>query len=401
MCVTLSSMTKTVIDSAAPAGADRIEATGPAVALRAGFVGAGFMTTVHSRAARAARAELTGVASSSSSSAERAARALGLARSYSSVDALLADDEIDIVHVCTPNTTHAHIALAALDAGKHVVCEKPLATSVADAAALAHRAEATGLTATVPFVYRFHPMVREARARVAAGETGRILTITGGYLQDWLVEPNSDDWRVDADLGGPSRAFADIGSHLVDLLEFVTGDRIARLNATTRTVYGNRSNNHDIATEDLVALVVEMRGGAVGTLLISQVAPGRKNSLVLEISGTEQSIRFDQERPEELWLGRRVGSQHILRDPAALAPDAARLSTVPSGHPMGYQDAFNAFVADSYAAAAANTRAASMGAGARFTPEGLPTFSDGLRAVRVTAAVLESAASGAWTEVLP
>lgn len=389
MCVTLSIMTKIVIDSAAPARADRTEATGPAVALRAAFIGAGFMATVHSRAARAARAELAGVASSTSSSAERAAQSLGLARSYGSVDELLADSAIDVVHVCTPNTTHSRFALAALDAGKHVVCEKPLATSVGDAAALARRAEATGLTATVPFVYRFHPMVREARARVQAGETGRLLTVTGGYLQDWLAEPLADDWRVSAELGGPSRAFADIGSHLVDLLEFITDDRIARLNATTRTVYGDRADNRDIATEDLVALVVEMRGGAVGTLLISQVAPGRKNSLVLEIAGTEQSIRFDQERPEELWLGRRVGSQHILRDPDVLSADAARLSLVPAGHPMGYQDAFNAFVADSYAAAS----------GSGELPAGLPTFADGLRAVRVTAAVLESAASGAWVEV--
>lgn len=381
-------MTKTVIDSAASARDADAAATGHAVALRAGFIGAGFMATVHSRAARAAGAELTAVASSSSQSADGAAARLGLARAYASVDELLADDGIDIVHVCTPNTTHARFALAALDAGKHVICEKPLATTVGDAAALARRAEATGMSATVPFVYRFHPMVREARARVQAGETGRLLSITGGYLQDWLAEPLADDWRVSAELGGPSRAFADIGSHLVDLLEFITGDRIARLNASTRTVYGDRSDNRDIATEDLVALVVEMRGGAVGTLLISQVAPGRKNSLVLEIAGTEQSIRFDQERPDELWLGRRVGSQHVLRDPNALSPDAARLSVVPSGHPMGYQDAFNGFVSDSYAAA--------VGA----TPDGLPTFADGLRAVRVTAAVLESAASGSWVEVI-
>ncbi|GAA3885671.1 Gfo/Idh/MocA family oxidoreductase [Leifsonia kafniensis] len=386
-------MTKTVTDSAASAEAttpaEEAQSAGRTAIVRAGFIGSGFMAAVHSRAARTARAELAGVASSSPRSAERAAQRLGLTRSHDSVEELLADDGIDVIHVCTPNTTHAGFALAALDAGKHVICEKPLATSVEDAIVLARRAVETGLTATVPFVYRFHPMVREARARVKSGETGRLLTISGGYLQDWLAEPLADDWRVSAELGGPSRAFADIGSHLVDLLEFVTGDQIARLNATTRTVYGDRSSNRDIATEDLVALVVELRGGAVGTLLISQVAPGRKNSLVLEVAGTEQSIRFDQERPDELWLGRRTGSQHILRDTEALTPDASRLSVVPAGHPMGYQDAFNAFVADSYAAALTPNA----------PPAGLPTFADGLRAVRVTAAVLESAASGAWVEV--
>lgn len=359
----------------------------PATAIRVGFVGSGFMASVHSRAARAARAELGGAASSSEASAADAALRLGLDRSYVSVAELLADDDIDIVHICTPNTTHAAFALAALDAGKHVICEKPLATTVTDAATLTERAAQRGLTATVPFIYRYHPMVREARARVAAGEVGRLLTIQGGYLQDWLAEPHADDWRVDVGLGGPSRAFADIGSHLVDLLEFVTGDTIARLSAATRTVHSQRGGRADVATEDLVALVVELSGGAVGTLLVSQVAPGRKNSLVLEIAGTAESIRFDQERPEELWLGRRTGSERVLRDTDSLAASAARLSLVPAGHPMGYQDAFNAFVADSYAAVD----------GAE--PDGLPRFADGLRAVRVTEAVLASAASGQWVEV--
>ncbi|MET0976951.1 MAG: Gfo/Idh/MocA family oxidoreductase, partial [Leifsonia sp.] len=343
---------------------------------------------VHSRAARAARAELGGGASSSAERAAAGAERLGLSRPYSSVEDLLADDDIDIVHICTPNSTHAEYALAALAAGKHVICEKPLATSSADAEALVRSAAERNLTATVPFVYRFHPLVREARARVAAGEVGRLLTIHGGYLQDWLAEPLSDDWRVSVGLGGPSRAFADIGSHLVDLLEFVTGDRIARLSARSRTAHSERGEHRDIATEDLVALVVELEGGAVGSLLVSQVAPGRKNSLVLEIAGTAESIRFDQERPDELWIGRRVGSERLLRDPDALHPSAARLSVLPAGHPMGYQDAFNAFVADSYAAVGGQD------------PDGLPRFADGLRAARVTDAVLESAASGRWTEVV-
>ncbi|MDR5701964.1 Gfo/Idh/MocA family protein, partial [Agromyces aerolatus] len=207
------------------------------------------------------------------------------------------------------------------------------------------------------------------------------------YLQDWLATPHDDDWRVDTAQGGPSRAFADIGSHLVDLLEFTTGDRVVRLNARTRTVFGARATNTDIATEDLVAVVVELAGGAIGTLLVSQVAPGHKNGLVLELGGTEASVRFEQERPETLWVGRTSTSSVVERDPARLSPDAARLSLVPPGHPMGYQDAFNAFVADTYATIS----------GAR--PEGLPTFDDGLRAVRVTEAVLASATTGEWTEV--
>ena len=360
----------------------------PARTIRAGFVGGGFMAAVHSRAARAARAELVGGASSSAGRARDAADRLGLDAAFDSVQALIADPDIDVVHVCTPNATHAAIARAALEAGKHVICEKPLATSSGDAAALVDLAADRGLVAAVPFVYRFHPMAREARARVAAGDTGRLLSVHGAYLQDWLATPHDDDWRVDASLGGPSRAFADIGSHLVDLVEFVAGDRIVRLNASTRTVYEQRANNVDIATEDLAAVVVELASGAVGTLLVSQVAPGRKNALTVELSGTDASVRFEQERPEQLWVGRADASMVIDRDAARLAPDAARLAIVPAGHPMGYQDAFNAFVADAYAAIGGSP------------PDGLPVFDDGLRAVRVTEAVLASAASGSWEEVV-
>lgn len=361
----------------------------PGKALGAGFIGGGFMAAVHSRAARAAGAQLRGGTSSSPARSAQAASRLGFERAFDTLTELVAEEQIDVVHVCSPNATHAAIALKAIAAGKHVICEKPLTTTSAAAAELVSAAESAGVTATVPFVYRFHPQVREARARVASGSLGTILSIHGIYLQDWLVGAEADDWRVDSALGGPSRAFADIGSHLVDLLEFVTGDRIVRLCAVLRTAYRERVNTSNITTEDIVALVVELSGGAIGTLLISQVAPGRKNSLVLELAGTDSSVRFDQENPESLWLGRVDGSVTLPRDPAILTPDAARLSLVPAGHPMGYQDAFNAFVADSYAAARGES------------PEGLPTFADGLRAVQVTEAVLASAARGEWVTVAP
>ena len=308
-------------------------------------------------------------------------------KAYGTTADLFSDPAVDVVHVCTPNATHLEYALAAIDAGKNVICEKPLATTVADAELLADRASAAGVTATVPFVYRYHPMVREARARISSGQAGSVLTIQGAYLQDWLLSETDDDWRVDTALGGPSRAFADIGSHLCDLVEFVTGDRISRLAATKRTIHAERALNRDIATEDAVALVVETTSGAIGTLLVSQVAPGRKNRLSIEVSGSAESIAFDQEQPESLWLGRRTGSGLLMREAGQLSPEAERLSVLPAGHPLGYQDAFNAFVADSYAAARGET------------PEGLPTFADGLRAVRLTAAVLESSSHGGWVDV--
>jgi predicted dehydrogenase len=345
------------------------------------------MAEVHSRAARAAGAEIAGIASSSPASAARAKDRLGIEQAYGSVQDLIEDDAIDVIHVCTPNATHVALAEAALKAGKHVVCEKPLATNVQDAAHLVELAATAGTVATVPFVYRFHPMVREARERIASGQTGRISTIQGSYLQDWLLSQDDDNWRVDAGLGGPSRAFADIGSHLCDLIEFVTNDRITRVGALSRTLFSGRANHADVQTEDLVTAVFETRNGAVGNLLVSQVAPGRKNRLMIEISGSESTVQFDQEAPETLWLGKRAGSQLLVRDPDALSPDAARLSVLPAGHPQGYQDAFNGFVADTYAAIG--------GEG----PEGLPTFQDGLRAAVLTQSILESINSGHWTEV--
>ncbi|MFF1573439.1 Gfo/Idh/MocA family protein [Leifsonia sp. NPDC058292] len=353
--------------------------------IRTAIIGGGFMAEVHSRAARAARAQLVGVVSSSPEKSAHVAQTLGIERAYASIDEVLVDDSIDVVHVCTPNALHAEQAAAVLAAGKHVVCEKPLTTTVADAEALV--AGVGSLTATVPFVYRFHPMVREARARFRSGEAGQVLSINASYLQDWLLGVDDDNWRVDSEKGGRSRAFADIGSHLVDLVEFVSGDRVSRLAATKKTVFSERASNTAITTEDAVAVVIETRSGALGTLLVSQVAPGRKNRLYLEIAGSAESVAFDQEQPETLWVGKRKGSMLIPRDADQLADDAARLCVVPSGHAQGYQDAFNAFVADTYAAIG----------GAN--PEGLPRFSDGLRAVRVTDAVLDSAEAGTWIEM--
>lgn len=359
----------------------------PPRTLHAAVVGNGFMATVHSRAIRSTGAVLGAGTSSTPASARAAGQRLGIPTTYDTFEELLGDRSIDVLHLCTPNATHHRLAAAALRAGKHVVCEKPLTTSVADALELTELAATLRLHGSVPFIYRFHPMVREARARIASGQTGRLLTLTASYLQDWLLAVDDDDWRVDAAHGGPSRAFADIGSHLCDLLEFTTGQRIARLNANKRTVHPERSGNTSIVTEDLVVLLVEFDGGLLGTMLVSQTAPGHKNDLVFEVSGTAESLRFAQETPETLWIGRRSGNLRLDRDAAILSEDAARLSLLPAGHPMGYQDAFNAFISDSYAAISGEE------------PEGLPKFADGLRAVRVTAAVLESAATGHWVEV--
>ena len=351
------------------------------------FIGGGFMADVHSRAARAAGARIVGVTSSSAAGSRAAAERIGAEGAFDDVDALLADPAVDVVHVVTPNASHHSLTVRVLDAGKHVVTEKPLATTVADAVDLEQRATAAGVVATVPFVYRFHPMVREARARVAAGQLGQLFSVQGSYLQDWLLAAADDNWRVSTEAGGASRAFADIGSHLCDLLEFVTGDRLVRLQALTSTVFAERASTGPVSTEDLAGVLAQTASGAVVSLLVSQVAPGRKNGLVLELHGATETLRFEQERPEELWIGRRTASERHLRNNDELHPDAARLAVLPPGHPLGYQDAFTAFAADTYAAVRGTVA------------DGLPVFADGVRAARLTDAVLASARSGTWSEL--
>lgn len=355
--------------------------------IRVGILGGGFMARVHGAAARDSGAEIKAVAARTWEHSQDAAVALRAERGEADAEALIAATDIDVVHICTPNATHADLAMRALRAGKHVVCEKPLATTSLDARELVAAAEESGLVAVVPFVYRYHPMVREARARVVNGEVGELLTLDCSYLQDWMLTSDDNDWRTQSVSGGASRAFADIGSHLCDLIEFVTGQRIRSLSARTRTVFAERGG-HRVDTEDIVALLVEMESGALGTLLISQMAAGRKNALVLELHGTHHSLRFEQEHPEQLWIGGRQESCIVLRDPSTASPDSARLQRTPAGHAMGYQDAFNGFMTDVYATIGGEH------------PDGLPTFADGLRAALVTEAVLESAAhSGTWVEV--
>lgn len=351
-------------------------------ALRAGIIGGGFMARTHAHAARAAGAHVEAILSSAPDRTAAAAAELAVPHAAGSLDELI--DRVDVVHVCSPNRWHLEQSLAVVAAGRHVVCEKPLATTAADAQRLVR--EAAGVVATVPFVYRFHPMAREARARVADGGIGRLLTLRGAYLQDWLLESGDQNWRVDPVSGGASRAFGDIGSHLVDLLEFVTGDRIVRIAARTQTAHPERAGSA-VRTEDAVAVVVETQGGAIGSLLVSQVAAGRKNALTIEVSGSTGAIAFDQEHPDELWLGARAAASVVARDAALLSPDAARLSVVPSGHPMGYLDAFTAFARDTYAAVRGER------------PEGLPRFADGARAAALTEAVLDAAAEDRWIDI--
>ena len=371
--------------------------------LRAGVIGAGFIGAVHARSARLAGARLAGVATSSPERSRAAAERLRAKRAFATPEELATADEIDVVHICTPNNLHAPLAELALAHGKHVVCEKPLAIGADAAERLSAAADAAGRLATVPFVYRFHPLVREARARIGGGSLGPVRLIHGGYLEDWLASAEDDNWRVDSALGGASRAFADIGSHWCDLAEFVTGHRIARLSARTLTAMPERVHAEHTAafargngggerravdTEDAAVMQFETDGGAVGSTVISQISPGRKNRLWLEVDGAREAVTFSQEEPETLWSGTREGVTLVPRDIAGMSTDAARLSFLPAGHPQGYADCFDLFVADAHAVARGETPA-----------DGMPLFADGLRSAQIVEAVLCSAREQRWVDV--
>jgi predicted dehydrogenase len=249
-------------------------------------------------------------------------------------------------------------------------------------------------------------MAREMQARVQAEEFGAVNLMHGSYLQDWLLNPRATSWRVDPQAGGPSRAFGDIGSHWCDLVEWVTGDRIARLVATTSITIKQRPAATaatfsavesdaplvDVETEDSALILFRTANDVAGSAVISQLSAGRKNRLWIQVDGMNQSAAFDQEMPEQLWIGSEGGAQILVRDPSHGSAEQRRLSTLPAGHPQGYAQCFENYVADSYAAVDAHD-------GRGQVPEGLPTFADGARAAEICDAMLRSAANGKWVDV--
>jgi predicted dehydrogenase len=346
---------------------------------RSAVIGVGMVGSVHAHAVHRAGGVLAAVAGSSLESSRAACERLNAIRAATPRDIVRADD-VDVVHVCTPNHLHHDLVLEALAADKHVVCEKPLATTLEQAHELAAAATRTTRVTAVPFAYRFYPAVREARQRI--GQISPWL-IHGSYLQDFKSTTNPAGWRSDTAKAGASLTFGDIGSHWCDLMEFVTGQRITAVCAAQGSASADDPGRQDGA----IALFRTDRN-AVGSVIVSQTSPGRKNQLYFSFDGRENSVIFDQEHPDELIVGGLNANTVVLRDAASLSPAAARYSVLPGGHPQGYQECFNLFVADVY-------RAVRTGE----LPDGLPTFVDGLRAEQINTAVLASVADGGWVEV--
>jgi len=372
--------------------------------LKAGVAGAGFIGAVHVDALRRLGVEVLGVVDSTP---ERA-RAKGIAPAYESFEALLDDDRVDVLHLATPNHLHYPLAKQALEAGKHVVCEKPLAVTSEQSAELVELAERSGLVHCTNFNLRFYPLVQEARERVRAGEVGQVWNVHGGYLQDWLALPTDWNWRLEPEKAGELRAVGDIGSHWMDMTQFVTGLRIVEVLADLSTAIPVRrrpkgevetfASADDVeredaamSTEDIAHILLRYDNGARGSLVLSQVSMGRKNSLRFEIDGSAGAIAWDAERNEELWLGHRDRpSETLLRNAALMHPTAAARTHLPAAHAEGYADTFRELYRAVYADVARG--------GPSDEPD-YPTFRDGHVENVLCDAVALSNRERRWVEV--
>jgi predicted dehydrogenase len=377
-----------------------------------GLIGPGFIAAQHIEAVRRlGDVEVLALAGSSSESARRRAAQWCVERSYGDYRQLIADPDIDVVHNTTPNHLHLEVSLAALAARKHVISDKPLSDSAEHSRALWQAARRAGVAHVVTFNYRGNPLVQEARSMVSRGELGPLCYVHGQYLQDWLADERVYSWRLDPARGGASSALRDIGSHWCDLAEHVTGLRIEAVLADLGTVVGERQVSRAtggtfsrtttrgrrrvrIKSEDLATVLLRFRGGVKGCVAIGQVLPGHKNDLQLEVCGRKASVRWLQERQNELWIGRFAQPSSVVgKDPSILSADAARYAHLPAGHQEAWADAFRNVIADAYLWIRA-------GAEPRARPAALATFADGYRSDLLVEAMLASHAAGnVWRKV--
>lgn len=377
-----------------------------------GLVGPGFIAAHHIDAVRRlGDVEVVAIAGSSEQSAKRKAQEYKVDRAYGDYKALIADPEIAVVHNTTPNHLHLPVTLAALEAGKHVISDKPLALNVEEARRLRDVAVGAGVAHVVTFNYRGNPLVQQARSMIASGESGGVKFVRGYYLQDWMTDPNVYSWRSDPAKGGASSALGDIGSHWCDLAEHVSGMKIDSVLADLTTVVPVRfsagasaeafSSKHSedstpvkVEGEDLASVLLRFSNGAKGVFSVGQILPGHKNDLELELNGRKCSLKWRQEEQNELWIGRHdQPNQMMAKDPSLVLPDVRRYVHLPGGHQESWTDAFCNLMHDAY-------HWIREGGAPVAKPEMLPTFEDGYRSACVIDAMLRShAAGGVWEKV--
>lgn len=378
--------------------------------IKAAIVGTGFIGPAHLEALRRIpNVEVIALVEVSQKLADEKAKALGIPNAYT-FEAMLQQPEIDVVHICTPNFLHYPQAKAVLLAGKHVICEKPLAVKIDEAEDLVALAAEKGLVNAVHFNLRYYPMVRQMKTMREKGDLGEIYSIMGSYLQDWLFLQTDYNWRLEPDKSGDSRAIADIGSHLLDITEYVTGLKITEVMADFSTVHktrlkplkaietysGDKLEKSDyeevpINTEDHATVLLRFDNGSKGSITVSQVNAGRKNRLNVEIAGSKSNFEFNSEKPNELWIGKRETANGVLmKDPGLFYPESAALVGFPGGHNEGFPDTSKQMFKEVYAAVREGNQ-----------PEKAPypTFADGLRELIIGERIVESNKKQAWVKI--
>ena len=375
-------------------------------------VGTGFIGPVHIEALRRLAIHVRGILAVNEEQTREAAERLNLEVAYPDFQTILDDPAVEAVHIATPNKLHFEMAKRAIEAGKHVVCEKPLAMNAVESAELVRVAQAhPRQVCAVNYNIRFYPVVQHARALVQSGAIGDIYTVRGAYLQDWLMYDTDWNWRLQPDEGGSLRAIGDIGTHWMDLMAFVSGLRVESLLADLNTVVPTRKrprqavatfkgkeqsgpaeyDNVAIQTEDWGAVLFHYAGGARGVLNVSQVNAGRKNQLTFEIAGSNGALGWDSERPNELWIGHRERPNEILlKDPSLLDEAARRYADYPGGHNEGFPDTFKQLYKAVYGYIAAGDYSA---------PKPYPTFEDGHHEVVLCESILASHQQRQWVDV--
>ncbi|KLU60604.1 glucose-6-phosphate 3-dehydrogenase [Peptococcaceae bacterium CEB3] len=397
--------------------------------LKVGVIGTGFIGPVHVEAIRRlGHVEVTAIAGVDQASADRAAGELGIPKAYADYRELLEDTEIVAVHNCTPNHLHYKVNRDSILAGKHLLSEKPLALSSSETSELLHLAETRGIVHGVNFNYRQYPLVQHLRSLIRSGELGAVRLIRGNYLQDWLSEDTDYNWRIEPQFGGPLRAAADIGSHWLDLVQHITGQRITEVFADLATVLpvrkrpiderltfsqaqgtGGTENGKDnfervkVETEDYATLLLHFNGGAVGTVTVSQVTPGRKNHLVCEIDCSNSSVYWSQEESEKVWIGHRNRANELLMaDPLLLGKDVMDYIHYPGGHNQGWPDALTNMMRQFYREVIQREQKGNRTAESSRSsgePGQFATFADGHRLQCVLEAVLDSHRTRRWAKV--
>lgn len=380
--------------------------------MKAAVVGLGFMGGTHIEALQRIGVEVLGAIGISKEETEAGCRLNAVPPKYATFEDICSDPEVDVVHLCTPNYLHFPHAKAALQAGKHVICEKPLANTSAEARELVKLSESTRRLGAVNYNLRFYPLCQEAAARVRAGEVGDVRLLHGEYCQDWLFLETDWSWRLEPEQGGKLRAVADIGTHWLDMVTWITGLEVVEVMADLATFIPRRlrprravetfagklvgkpeGEEVEIHTEDTASLLLRFNNGARGTLLLSQINAGRKNNFWWEVNGSQASLYWRQETPNQLWIGHRDSpNELLLKDPALMSPSARASAAYPGGHAEGYPDTFKQLFKAVYAY---------LAAGDLGQPRSFPTFRDGWRELVLCDAIALSSAEQRWVKVAP